>query len=479
AELLRAAAPARAGDEAVAELKMQLSRGDVALITATSTESYRRLIESDAQLARRFAAIELEEPDEEDAFFMVRAAAEALAPHHRVRYEDEALAAAVSWSIRYVPGRALPDKAITVLDYAGARARRAALDKKAAEIQVGLEELAHAFSDLAGVPAERLLETDRDRMLALEQHLAARVIGHEAELTRIAGQLRKSAAGLRGRRPLGSFLLLGPTGVGKTETAKALADALFGSSDAMTRLDLSEFAEPHAVARLIGAPPGYVGHEAGGQLTEAVRKRPYQVLLLDEIEKAHQDVLLSFLQVLDEGHLTDGRGRRVDFANVVVLCTSNIGSRDVASAMKGSSVGFARSAGRSTSELGEVARNAAKKQLPLELYNRFDEVLFFGPLSRDEIAKVAELMVGELREALRARDVRLEADREAIELLLQSGGYDPELGARPMRRAVARLIEGPIAEMLLRGELGPGSVALVGVEDGAFVIDAVPVRRAG
>ncbi len=468
-----------AGDEAVAELKLQLSRGDVALVTATSSECYRRMIESDAQLGRRFSAIELEEPDEEDAFFMVRAAAEALAPHHRVSYEDEALAAAVSWSIRYLPARALPDKAITVLDYAGARARRAAPQKSASTVVVGLSELAHALADLTSVPVERLLETDRDRMLALEGDLGARVIGHEAELARIAGQLRKSAAGLRGRRPLGSFLLLGPTGVGKTETAKALADALFGSSDAMTRLDLSEFAESHALARLIGAPPGYVGHEAGGQLTEAIRKRPYQVLLLDEIEKAHQDVLLTFLQVLDEGHLTDGRGRRVDFANVVLLCTSNLGSRDVAAAMKGSSVGFARSAGRPTGELADIARNAAKKQLPIELYNRFDEVLFFGPLSRSEIAKVAKLMVDELACALLARDVRLEADSDAIELLLSSGGYDPELGARPMRRAVARLIEGPIAEMLLRGELGPGSVALVGVENGAFVIDAVPVRRAG
>jgi ATP-dependent Clp protease ATP-binding subunit ClpC len=203
-----------------------------------------------------------------------------------------------------------------VLDYAGARARRAAPQKSASTVVVGLSELAHALADLTSVPVERLLETDRDRMLALEGDLGARVIGHEAELARIAGQLRKNATGLRSPRP---FLLLGPTGVGKTETAKALADALFGSSDAMTRLDLSEFAESHALARLIGAPPGYVGHEAGGQLTEAIRKRPYQVLLLDEIEKAHPDVLLTFLQVLDEGHLTDGRGRRVDFANVVLF----------------------------------------------------------------------------------------------------------------------------------------------------------------
>ncbi|MBK8937584.1 MAG: AAA family ATPase [Polyangiaceae bacterium] len=466
-----------AGDEAVAELKVQLGRGDVRFVTATSTESYRRLVEADPQLSRRLVALELEEPDEEDAFLMVRAAAAQLEPHHGVRYDVEALAAAVGWSIRYLPSRALPDKAIGALDYAGARVKRTKRnDALPGPRTVGLAELAEAMSELASVPRERLLETDRQRMLGLEAYLAKRVVGHVGPLSKIAGQLRKSAAGLQGSRPLGSFLLVGPTGVGKTETAKALAEALFGASDAMTRVDLSEYAEAHAVARLIGAPPGYVGHDAGGQLTEAVRRRPYQVLLLDEIEKAHEEVLLAFLQVLDEGHMTDGRGRRVDFSNVVVVCTSNLGSRDVTSAARGKAVGFARAGGPSTEGLSDIAVQSAKKALPLELFNRFDEVLFFAPLSRPEIAKVARYVLSELSDALAARDVRLEIEDAVVERLLDAGGYDPELGARPMKRTVARLVEGPIAELILKGELPSGSVALVGVEGDEIVVDSMRAR---
>ncbi len=465
-----------AGDEAVAELKLQLSRGDVAFAAATSSDSYRRALEGDPQLARRFVTIEIEPPEEDAAFFMVKAASDALGAHHRVSYSDEAIASAVSWSIRYLPGRALPDKAIAALDFAGARARRARGATSSQKLSLGPAEIAAAMADLADVPIERLLETDRERMLALEELLGARVVGHKDELARIAGHLRKTAAGLRGRRPLGSFLLLGPTGVGKTETAKAIAAALFGSADAMTRIDLSEYAEAHAVARLIGAPPGYVGHEAGGHLTESLRKRPYQVVLLDEIEKAHADVLLAFLQVLDEGHLTDGRGRRVDFTNAVVLCTSNLGSRDVASAMKGSGVGFARQAGRPTAQLSEIAIGAAKKSLPLELFNRFDEVMFFAPLSRAEVGSVARLLIAELEHALEARDVALEVEDSAIDHLLDAGGFDAELGARPMRRAVARLLEAPIAELLLRGQLPKGSTVLVSAEDGGLIVDSIPPR---
>ncbi|NUP08594.1 MAG: AAA domain-containing protein [Polyangiaceae bacterium] len=470
-----------AGDEAVAELKVQLARGDVRFVTATNTESLRRAVENDPHLHRRLVPIEIEEPDEEDAFLMVKAAAESLEPHHGVRYDDDALAAAVGWSVRYLPSRALPDKAIGALDYAGARVKRAAAKQPKRKPgspapSVTLADVADAVSELAAVPCERLLETDRERMLALESFLAERVVGHTEPLSKIAAQLRKSAAGLRDRRPLGSFLLLGPTGVGKTETAKALAEALFGAGDAMTRIDLSEYAEAHAVARLIGAPPGYVGHDAGGQLTEAVRKRPYQVILLDEVEKAHQDVLLSFLQVLDEGHMTDGRGRRVDFTNVVIVCTSNLGSRDVAGALRGKAVGFARSGGPSVESLSDLAVQCAKKGLPLELFNRFDEILFFAPLSRAEVGGVARHILAGLEDSLERRGIRLEVDDAVIELLLDAGGYDPELGARPMKRTVARLVEGPLAEMILRGELPSGSVALLGVEDGAVVVVAMPAR---
>ena len=462
-----------AHDEAVLELKVQLSKGGVPLLFAATSDGFRRAIESDAQLARRIAPIEVEEPDEEAAFFMVRAVSTALAAHHGVTIDDEAIAGAVSWTIRYVPGRALPDKAIGVVDHACARARRAGRGQTK-PIVVGKSEVAHTVSELAEVPVSRLLETDRERMLDLERHLGKRVVGHQAELARISAVLRKSAAGLRSKRPLGSFLLLGPTGVGKTETAKALAEALFASSDAMTRVDMSELAEAHALARLIGAPPGYVGHDAGGQLTEAVRKRPYQVVLLDEIEKAHPEVMLAFLQVLDEGHLTDGRGRKVDFTNVVVVMTSNLGAREVESERGGRAVGFAREGAPDTRRLADVAVGVAKKRLPLELFNRIDEILFFAPLSRPEIAEVARFALDALSETLKARGVSLVVEAGVIDLLLDGGGYDPSLGARPLKRTVARMVEAPLAELLLRGDVTSGATVIVGVEDGAIVVDSVP-----
>jgi len=305
-------------------------------------------------------------------------------------------------------------------------------------------------------------------------------------LSRIAAVLRRNAAGIRGRRPIGSFLLLGPTGVGKTETAKAIARALFHSESAMTRLDLSEYAEGHSIARLIGAPPGYVGHEAGGQLTEAVRKRPYQVVLLDEIEKAHRDVLEAFLQVLDEGRLTDGRGRTVDFTSTVLVMTSNLGA-DVAVARPARSIGF-RSGGE-----GEAARGdegaviaAARAALPPELYNRIDEVMAYAPLSSSDVREIARRLLGSLSRALGGeRGVTLDVDDAVHEALVQLGGYDAELGARPMKRAIAKHVEAKLAELLLRGDLDEGDVARVTVDrDGDIVVVApaladadVPVRK--
>jgi ATP-dependent Clp protease ATP-binding subunit ClpC len=465
-----------AGEEAVFELKAELARGDVAILCATSAEAYRRHIESDAQLARRLVPIEIDEPAEEDALPMVRSAAEVLARHHALSYRDDAVASAIAWSIRYMPGRALPDKAIGALDLAGARARRT---RGAGETEVTREVVAEVIADLADVPAERLLENDRQRLVGLEVELGKRVVGHSAELGRIASQLKKSAAGLRHARPLGSFLLLGPTGVGKTETAKAVAEVLFGSTDAMTRLDLSEFAEPHALARLIGAPPGYVGHEAGGQLTEAVKRRPYQVVLLDEIEKAHPEVMLSFLQVLDEGRLTDGRGRKIDFTNVVVVMTSNLGARAIAAERRGSAVGFARESSPDVRRLSGVALDAAKKHLPLELYGRIDEVLFFAPLERGEVAVVAERMLDRLAAAMAVRGVRLEIEAGVVEAILDAGGFDAELGARPLRRTIARLVEAPLADLILEGELDEGSVALVGVDGGEVIVDSVRESHVG
>jgi ATP-dependent Clp protease ATP-binding subunit ClpC len=272
--------------------------------------------------------------------------------------------------------------------------------------------------------------------------------------------------------------LLGPTGVGKTETAKAIAECLFHSPHAMTRLDLSEYAESHAIARLVGAPPGYVGHEAGGQLTEAVRKRPYQVLLLDEIEKAHLDVLEAFLQLFDEGRMTDGRGRVVDFTNVVVVMTSNLGANVTRPTSRGR-IGFGTRTERDAHAYEDAVCAAARAALPPELYNRIDEVLTFASLGRDDVAEVARRMLVSLASDLEsARGVRLDVSDAAIGALLDNGGFDEELGARPMRRAIARLVEAPIAEMLLKGELVAGDVALIDVENGLIVVDAVRPRGA-
>jgi ATP-dependent Clp protease ATP-binding subunit ClpC len=469
-------------DEAVAEIKIALARGELRIIGATTTEEYRRSIEPDAGLARRFSLLEIEEPCEEDAFLLLQSVAVNLGEHHGLTYTDEALASAISWSMRYLPGRALPDKAISILDLAGARTRRkvASGDRKATvSTKIGPPEVADVVAELADLPIERLLETDRDRMLGMEVLLADRVVGHTPAMERIARVLRRNAAGLRGRRPIGSFLLLGPTGVGKTETAKAIAEALFHSPDAMTRLDFSEYAEAHAVARLVGAPPGYVGHEAGGQLTEAVRRRPYQVILLDEIEKAHRDVLEAFLQVFDEGRLTDGRGRRVDFTNAVIVMTSNLGAAEAGAMKAERSVGFSRAvAAVSPDRMSDTMIGAAKAHLPPELYNRIDEVLCFGALTRPEVAEIARRLLGGLADGLLARGVRLDVDPAAIDVLMTAGGFDAEMGARPMKRTIARLIENPLAELILRGDLEDGAVALVGVEKGEIVVDAVPERQA-
>jgi ATP-dependent Clp protease ATP-binding subunit ClpC len=461
-----------AAEEIASELKLSLARGELPCIGATTFEEYQKAIGHDAALARRFGLVEVEEPTREDAFLILDALRPRLEQHHRVRYEREALALGVAWSIRYLPGRALPDKAVSILDLAGARTRRRG------KTEVSTQAVAEVVAELSDMPVERLLESDADRMLRLEEILADRVVGHGAQISRIARILRRNAAGLGSRRPIGSFLLLGPTGVGKTETAKAIAEVLFHCESAMTRLDLSEFSEPHSVARLIGAPPGYVGHEAGGQLTEAVRRRPYQVILLDELEKAHPDVLTTFLGVFDEGRLTDGRGRLVDFTNTVILMTSNLGSEVLGQAAK-RKVGFG---GGETVTVDEVSGKivlAARAALAPELYNRIDEVLVFAPLVRDDVREIARRLLSGVGAALLAqRGVELVYGPELIEYLLDQGGFEPSLGARPMKRTIARLLEAPLAERILRGELSRGTVLLVSVEAGALEIDVLERERA-
>jgi ATP-dependent Clp protease ATP-binding subunit ClpC len=453
-------------DEMSGELKVALARGDLPCIGATTHEEYRKVIEADPALARRFSTVEVVELGSEDTYLVLDALAPALAAHHRVTYREEALAASIAWSVRYLPARALPDKAIGIVDLAGARTRRRGGQ------EVDPEAIAEVIAEMADMPIERLLETDGDRMLRLEELLADRVVGHEAELRRIARILRRNAVGLGAHRPIGTFLLLGPTGVGKTETAKAVAETLFFDENAMTRLDLSEYGEAHATSRLIGAPPGYVGHDAGGQLTEAVRRRPYQVILLDEVEKAHPEVLETFLQVFDEGRLTDGRGRLVDFRNTVIFITSNLGA-DRVQAVSRRRVGFARGEGVERQEVASAVVDAARAALAPELYNRIDEVLVFTPLARDDVRRIAERMLAGVGRALEVqRGIGLAIGDDVVEFLLDAGGYEPALGARPMKRTIARLVEAPLAERILRGELSEGDVAVLSVRDGAVCIVA-------
>ena len=455
-----------AAEEIASELKLAFSRGELPCIGATTPEDFQKALAADAGLARRFSLVEVEQPSREDAYLIVDALKPRLEAHHQVRYQTEALALGVGWSVRYLPGRALPDKAVSILDLAGARTRRRG------KAEVTAESVAEVVAELADMPVDRLLEADGDRMLRLEEILAERVVGHGDQIRRIARILRRNAAGLGSRRPIGTFLLLGPTGVGKTESAKAIAEVLFHCDTAMTRVDLSEFSEPHAIARLIGAPPGYVGHEAGGQLTEAVRRRPYQVILLDELEKAHPDVLTSFLAVFDEGRLTDGRGRTVDFTNTVILMTSNLGAEESGSSPR-RRVGFGNEA-QDRVDLEQRVVAAARSALAPELYNRIDEVLVFAPLARDEVREIARRLLEGVSRALSAqRGLRLDFGPDVVEFLLDHGGFDPTLGARPMKRTIARLVEAPLAEKILRGELHPKSILLLSVEGESLECDVL------
>ncbi|MEY2935020.1 MAG: hypothetical protein RL033_5769, partial [Pseudomonadota bacterium] len=431
------------GEELASEFKLAISQGRLPCIGATTREEYARAVEPDPALARRFSLVDIDEPSREDTFLVLEALAPRFEAHHAVRYEEAALALGIAWSVQYLPGKALPDKAISILDLAGARSRRRGLS------QVGPEQVAEVVSELSQVPPERLLESDGERMLGLEVALGTRVVGHGESLRAIASCVRRNAAGLGGKRPIGTFLLLGPTGVGKTETAKALAEALFFSDQALTRIDLSEYSEAHAVARLFGAPPGYVGYEAGGQLTEAVRRRPYQVILLDEMEKAHPEVLQSFLALFDEGRMTDGRGRTVDFSHSLIVMTSNLGSNEGPTAR---TLGFGRAEGQVSGEYRDRVVRRVRDALAPELFNRIDEVLVFAPLEREQVSEIARRLLAKLAGRLaESRGVKVEFDPSVIECLLAAGGVDLTLGARPMQRTISRLVEAPLAEIILQG----------------------------
>jgi ATP-dependent Clp protease ATP-binding subunit ClpC len=499
-------------------LKPALARGELHVIGATTLDEYRKHIESDAALARRFQPVMVPEPSCEDAIEILHGLRDRYEAHHQVRYTEDALRAAVELSDRYLTDRFLPDKAIDLMDQAGARVRlrthtpsvdRRGLEQRLEQLErdkdqavadeqyeraselrdeiadlrgrlaatgssdggvpeVGVADIAEVVSRSTGIPVAQLTEAERDRLLRLEEELHARVVGQDEAVSAVAEAIRRSRAGLGDEdRPVGSFLFLGPTGVGKTELARALAVALFGDEDRMVRLDMSEYGERHTVARMVGAPPGYVGYGEAGQLTEAVRRRPYSVLLLDEIEKAHPDVFNVLLQVLDDGRLTDGQGRTVDFRNTVVIMTSNVGSELITN--QGATLGFG-----SSRDVGTDADSAAlrDKIMPRlrevfrpEFLNRIDEVIVFRRLDPDQLATITDLLLGATRRRLAAQDVTVEFTPAAVRRIAELG-YQPEFGARPLRRTIQREIDNRLSGMLLAGQLPAGTHVTVDAHDG-------------
>jgi ATP-dependent Clp protease ATP-binding subunit ClpC len=441
------------GESLVQGLKAALARGELPCLGATTDAEYRRYFERDSALARRFTRVEVCEPSPKAAVSILRGLAPDYERHHAVSYTQAAIEAAVDMSVRYINERQLPDKAVGLLDQAGARARR----RGASEVCV--DAIAEVVAEHSGVPLERLLMRDGEALLALEAELGRRVVGQESAASALADALRKGAAGFRGNRPLGTFLFLGPTGVGKTEMAKAISELVFPANE-LTRIDMSELSEAHSVARLLGAPPGYIGHEEGGQLTESVRVRPYQLILLDEIEKAHPEVLLALLPLLDEGRLTDSRGRTVDFKNTVIVMTSNLGANPPESRSK---VGFgAEASAPAGASQQDRALGVARKALPPELWNRIDEPLFFAPLSRASVERIAQRLIEGVQSLMaNQHGVTVEVAPSAIAALIEGGGYDPALGARPMRRTVGRALEAQLAKRVLAGELQRGDTVRV------------------
>jgi len=458
--LIGAGAAGEGPQDAANELKAALARGEFPCIGATTHDEFQKHLQTDPALERRFVPVLVREPSPADAARILRGAAAQYEQHHRVRFLPEALDAAAQLTARYVRDRCLPDKAFAAVDLAGSRARREA------RTAVTRDDVARAVARMAGLPEDRLLQPDGERFLSLEKRLGSRIVGHEHNLSTIARAVRRNYAGFSAQRPLASFLFCGPSGVGKTETARALADELFDG--ALVRVDLSEYSEAHSAARLVGAPPGYVGYGEGGLLTEAVRRRPACVVLLDEAEKAHLAVLQLLLQVLDEGQLTDGRGRRIDFSGAAVILTSNLG----ASAFAGERqrpMGFAQPAGAAREDARELADPAqasraleqARTAFPPELWGRLDEKLVFAPLARGEVAQIAQLLLADSSRRLwEERRIAFRTGPGLVDHLIASGGYQLALGARPMRQTIQRLVESPLADEILAGRVNSGETLL-------------------
>ncbi len=466
--------------DAANELKTALARGDFPCIGSTTLDEFRKYIEADPALERRFVKILVEEPSDEEAIEIVRGAAPLYAKHHQVQASDDAIAAAVQLSARFIHDKKLPAKALDLLDLAMSRGRRSG------RTEIGRDEVAGVCADVAKVPLERVLAKDQQRFMAMEAELGKRVIGHEHVVTRVAHTIRRNYAGFGSHRPMGSFLMLGPSGVGKTELAKALADFLFGTDKALLRLDMSEYNEPHTVARLTGAPPGYVGHDEGGQLTEAIRRRPHCVVLLDEIEKAHPDVLPILLQVFDEGRLTDSLGRTVTFRHAVIVMTSNLGAKELFAKTK--QVGFAVAGDPAAASAKETAQreaavlDAARKHFLPELWGRIEDKCVFAALSAEELQRIAALQLEQSARALMTtRNIQLRFETPVLKFLVDQAAADSgnaSLGARPLRQTIQQLVETPVAEAILKGEVKEGARIRLAVADGRLVARAGRASRA-
>jgi ATP-dependent Clp protease ATP-binding subunit ClpC len=519
-------------------LKPALSRGELQVIGATTLDEYRKYIESDAALERRFQPILVNEPSIEETVQILRGVKSRYEDHHKLLITDEALTAAASLAARYVPDRFMPDKAIDLIDEAGSRVRmykapyaanlretfmnlkkleklkEEALETqrfddaidlryREVELEAKLNELREGWNETAnqpkvtpediaevvamwtGVPVSRIAGEERERLLEMEKVMRQRVIGQEEPIKAISKAVRRARAGLKDpRRPIGSFIFLGPTGIGKTLLARTLAEFMFGSEEALIKLDMSEFMERHNVSRLVGAPPGYVGYEEGGQLTEAVRRRPYSVILLDEIEKAHPEAFNMLLQIMEDGYLSDAKGRRVDFRNTLILMTSNIGAKLIQGANK---LGFAITKEDEGSREQEYetmkakVMDALKKTFRPEFINRLDGVMVFRSLSRNEIAMIVELELKPLRMQLDEQEIKLVLTEEA-RLAVAEAGFDPDYGARPLRRVIQNKVQDPLSESLLAGRFAPGDTVQVDYrettrEDGTigpdFVVEVI------
>ncbi len=509
-------------------LKPALARGEIQCIGATTLDEYRKRIEKDKALERRFSPVYLDEPSVEATIEMLRGLRPRYEAHHKIKIEDSALVAAAKLSQRYVSDRFLPDKAIDLIDEAASKLRLdmesapdevKTLDRKlkhlrdeedaasqrgdyqkAAELKaerirleqeydqakskwqkekkidstVDEEDIAGLVAQWTGIPVSRMMETETDKLVHMEERIHQRIVDQEEAVAAVSEAIRRSRAGLKDpKRPIGSFVFLGPTGVGKTELARALAEFLFDDEDAMVRLDMSEYMQEHTVARLIGSPPGYVGYEEGGQLTEAVHRRPYRVILFDEVEKAHPNVLSILLQLLDDGRLTDGHGRTVDFRNTVVIMTSNLGSKE----FQRGGIGFLRKEEGDEEKMRTDMKSALKERLLPELLNRIDDVIIFHPLSKEDLKSIVDLLIRDVERGLAERNIKLEVNEEAKAWLVQKG-YDPVYGARPLRRAIQKHVANPISTKILQGEFKEGDIVAIGVQEDNLSFATRKVARA-